>query len=143
MVASFGVLMKIGLKHNALLTVGPEHSVPRLNGNFSTFADMPPVFATAMLVAFVEQTCAEAVQPYLSDGQKTVGIHVNLSHSTATPIGMDVMAEIELFGIEGKKLIFKAVCRDEVDVIGEGTHERYIIDEERFMAGLAQKAARK
>jgi len=100
---------------------------------------MPPVFATAFLVGFVEWACIEALRPYLKESQRTVGIHVDLSHAAATPVGMTVTADVELVAIEGLKLRFRAVCRDDVEIICEGFHERYIIDKDRFMTRLAKK----
>ena len=105
------------------------------------FTDMPPVFATAFLVAFVEWTCIEVLKPYLDASQRTVGVHVDLSHSAATPIGMKATASIELVERNDRKLRFKVVVRDEAEVISEGFHERYIIDTDRFMARLAKKKA--
>ena len=70
------------------------------------------MFATAFLVGFVEWTCIEALRPYLEPGQKTVGVHVDLSHSAATPVGMTVTAEVELIAVEGRKLRFKCSSQD-------------------------------
>ena len=100
---------------------------------------MPPVFATANLIAFVEWTCVAALAPYLSSDQRTVGTRVEMSHTAATPIGMKVTAEVELVEIDGRRLRFKANCRDEIEPIGEGFHERTIIDHARFMQRLARK----
>jgi len=68
-----------------------------------------------------------------------VGVHVDLSHGAATPVGMTVTAEVELVEIEGRRLRFTAVCRDEAEVVCDGHHDRYIIDIERFMERLARK----
>ncbi len=98
------------------------------------------MLATAMMIAFVEQTCIVALRPFLSSDQRTVGTHVDISHVAPTPIGMEVIAEIELVGIDGKSLSFKASCRDEGGLIGEGTHRRAIIDIGRFTQRLRNKA---
>jgi fluoroacetyl-CoA thioesterase len=100
---------------------------------------MPAVFATAQMIAFVEWTCVAALAPYLAPHQRTVGTRVDMSHLAATPIGMTVTADIELVEIDGRRLRFKASCRDEIDVIGEGFHERAIIDHDRFIQRLARK----
>jgi fluoroacetyl-CoA thioesterase len=134
--------MKVVLKHRSVLKVGLEYTVPGISDRFPYFTDMPTVFATAMMVAFVEQTCIEALQPYLLSGQKSVGIHVNLSHIAATPEGIQVQADVELVEIKGKKLRFQVECRDEKDVICAGFHERYIIDENAFMERLSEKFGR-
>lgn len=131
----------VGLRHQLTLVVDERLTVPAVSPAFTGFHDMPPVFATAFLVGFVEWTCVEALRPYLAPGQKTVGTHVDLSHSAATPVGMTVTSEIELVAIEGRKLRFKAVCRDNTDVICEGHHERYIIDTDRFLERIETKRA--
>jgi fluoroacetyl-CoA thioesterase len=132
---------KQGLRHSRSLTVDRSVTVPALPPLLGDLADMPPVFATACMVAFVETTCIEALAPYLAEGEKTVGTHVDLSHFAATPIGMRVTAEVELVAVEGRKLRFKVECRDEKEVIGAGFHERFIIDAAKFMARLEKKAA--
>jgi fluoroacetyl-CoA thioesterase len=130
-----------GLKHVETIRVAEAHTVPAMTHLFASFDDMPPVFATAYLVAFVEWTCTEALKPYLAPGQRSVGTHVNLSHVAATPIGIDVTAEVELVEVEGRRLKFKATCRDAAEVIGEGFHERFVIDAEKFAARMAKKTA--
>jgi fluoroacetyl-CoA thioesterase len=130
-----------GLKGTRTITVDEALTVPSVATSHFGFFDMPPVFATALLVGFVEWTCIEALRPFLGEGQRTVGVHVDLSHSAATPIGMKVTAEIELVERNDRKLRFKVLVRDEADLISEGFHERYIIDIERFMARLEKKSA--
>ncbi len=109
---------------------------------FDPATEMPPVFATAQMIAFVEWTCVAALAPYLGPHQRTVGTRVEMTHTAATPIGMTVTAEVELVEFDGRTLRFKAACRDERDPIGEGFHERTVIDHERFMARLARKQGR-
>ena len=130
-----------GLVHTATLRVDESLTVPRVSPHLAAFADMPPVFATAFLVSFVEATCVEAIRPYLGEGQHSVGTQVDLSHSAATPVGMTVTAHIELAEVEGRRLRFKVECRDEVDVIGVGHHERFVIDHAKFTARVKAKAA--
>ena len=131
--------LKVGFRRENSIVVDEALTVPSVSRAFKGFAEMPPVFATAFLVGFVEWTCVEALRPFLSPDQRTVGVHVDLSHSAATPVGMRVFAAVELTAIEGRKLRFKVVCRDEAEVICEGSHDRYIIDEPRFLARLAKK----
>ena len=131
--------LKVGLRHSATIRVGEELSVPAAAGLFGSAAEMPPVFATAQMIAFVEWTCVAALQPYLAPHQRTVGTRVDMTHLAATPVGMTVTAEIELVEIDGRRLRFRVSCRDETEVIGEGFHERAIIDHDRFMARLARK----
>jgi fluoroacetyl-CoA thioesterase len=82
--------LKPGLRHSATLTVGDRLAVPAQAEIFSPGADMPPVFATAQMIAFVEWTCVGALAPYLGSHQRTVGTRVEMSHIAATPIGMKV-----------------------------------------------------
>src|SRR3954463_14318525 len=114
--------LKPGLKHSTTIRVGEELSVPAAAGLFGSAAQMPPVFATAQMIAFVEWTCVHALAPYLAPGQRTVGTRVEMTHSAATPIGMIVPAEVELVEIDGRRFRFHARCRDEVETIGEGFH---------------------
>lgn len=130
-----------GLRHSETMRVEARHTVPAVAPDWPGFADMPPVFATAMMVGFMELTCIMALRPHLQAGQHSVGTHVDMSHIAATPAGMYVTTEVELVGIEGRTLTFRVSCRDDAGLISEGTHRRAIIDTERFMAKIASKKA--
>jgi fluoroacetyl-CoA thioesterase len=131
--------LKPGLRHSATIRVNEQLAVPASGRMLGAVEEMPPVFATAQMIAFVEWTCVAALAPYLAPHQRTVGTRVEISHSAATPIGMNVTAEIELVEIDGRRLRFKVSCRDEAEPIGEGFHERMIVDHDRFMARLGRK----
>jgi len=133
--------LKPGLRHSERLTVSEALSVPAQARLFDPTTDMPPVFATAQMIAFIEWTCVHALAPYLGPNQRSVGTKVEMTHIAATPIGMTVTAEVELVEINDRTLRFRVACRDEKDSIGEGFHERTIIDHARFMARLAWKSA--
>lgn len=133
--------LHVGLKHSETITIPAGLAVPEMADRFPGFAEMPPVFATAYLVAFVEWTCLRALAPYLQPGQRSVGTRVELTHDAATPVGMRATAEVELVAFDGRKLRFKVACRDERDEIGAGFHERFVIDQPRFLAKLADKRA--
>ena len=92
------------------------------------------VFATAMMIALIEKAAVFSVEPFLEPGQGTVGTHVDVSHCSATPLGMKVWAETELVEIDRRKLVFKVAAYDERGLIGEGRHERFIIDNLKFQA---------
>ena len=92
------------------------------------------VYATAMMIALIEKAAVYSVEPFLEPGQGTVGTHVDVSHCSATPLGMRVWAETELVGIDRRKLTFRVAAYDERGLIGEGHHERFIIDYARFQA---------
>jgi fluoroacetyl-CoA thioesterase len=129
-----------GLRHVQRLTVTDDLTVPAVSAAFVGFADMPKVFATAYMVGFIEWACIEALKPCLLPGQRTVGTRIDVTHEAATPPGMEVTAEVELIAVEGRRVSFKVTCRDARDVIGQGTHERAIIDLAAFEARLARKA---
>lgn len=97
------------------------------------------VYATPAMIALMEKTCQESVQEQLEAGHLTVGTLVNVRHLKATPVGMKVECESELLSQEGRKLTFKVLARDEKGVIGEGLHERFIVNETDFMQKLASE----
>ncbi|MBP1883607.1 thioesterase family protein [Sinorhizobium mexicanum] len=134
--------LRAGLRHCERLTVTPFHTVPEVDDAWPGFKDMPPVFATAMMIGFIEQTCIEALRPYLPDEQRTVGTHVDVSHAAPTPVGMSVTADVELIAVDERSLLFRVSCYDEAGLIGEGTHRRAIVDLNRFTRRLADKAVR-
>lgn len=100
---------------------------------------MPEVFATAMMIGFMEQTCIQALRPFLAENQHSVGTHVDISHVSATPVGFSVTALIELVEVDGRILTFKVSCQDDFGIIGEGTHKRAIIDVPKFLERLKNK----
>lgn len=93
-----------------------------------------PVFGTPFMLALMEGTCYESVQDFLAPGQATVGTGCNISHVSATPLGMRVWCESTLMAVDRRKLTFSVVAYDESGLIGQGTHERFIIDTEKFLA---------
>ncbi len=97
------------------------------------------VFATPAMIALIEETCYKGVQSGLDQGQTTVGTLVNVSHLSPTALGKNVYVEAKLTKIEGKKLSFEVKAFDESGEIGKGTHERFIINEERFMSKVNAK----
>ncbi len=99
------------------------------------------VFATPMMIALMENSALRAVDPFLPEGFATVGLSLDVKHLAATPVGMRVRAEAELLKVEGKKLTFRIEAFDEVEKIGEGIHERYIIELSKFLSRTAAKGA--
>ena len=104
------------------------------------FPHVPNVYATRAMVGHFEEVCAEMVLNYLGEGEQTVGIGMKFSHTAATPIGMKVRFNAELIEVDGKKLTFKVEGFDEADKIGEATHQRFIINAEKFNNKMAEKA---
>lgn len=133
--------LKPGLRHTQRVRVEPSMTVPALSDVFARSDDMPPVLATAYMIAFIEWTCLDAVRPLLDAREKTLGTHVDVSHVAATPVGLTVTAQVELVAVEGRKLRFRVTCHDGVDEIGAGFHERTVIDAQRFLGRLAGKTA--
>ncbi len=127
-------MVETGIKGRREQTVTPEMSAARVGSG------LVEVFATPMMVALVEQTCLESVLPHLEDGQGTVGTLVNISHVAATPIGMRVWCESELVEVDRRRLVFRVKAYDECGLIGEGTHERFIIDTAKFMEKIKAKS---
>jgi predicted thioesterase len=90
------------------------------------------VLATPAMIALMEKTAWTSVQPYLEEGCGTVGTLLNVTHDAPTPFGMTVRCESELVEIQGRKLVFSITAYDEAGKIGGGTHERFIIQNEKF-----------
>lgn len=100
-----------------------------------------PVYATPQMIALMENVASTSVEPYLEDGAGTVGTKINVSHVSATPVGMKVTCESKLVEIDRKRLVFEVKAYDEAGLIGEGIHERFIIDNEKFLAKTNGKLA--
>ena len=98
-----------------------------------------PVFATPAMIALIEETCWRSVADDLDAGQGTVGTALDVKHVSATPVGLKVWCESKLTQMDGRKLVFSVKVYDEAGPIGEGTHERFIIDNDRFMKKAGQK----
>lgn len=126
-------MIETGIKGHKEQIVTPEMSAAQVGSG------LVDVFATPMLVALVEQTCYESVLPHLEEGQGTVGTLVNVSHLSATPIGKRVWCDSELTEVDRRRLVFSVKAYDECGLIGEGTHERFIIDTAKFMDKLNSK----
>lgn len=99
-----------------------------------------PVFSTPALVGLMESAAVKALEGNLPPGQTTVGGHIDVRHLAATPVGMTVRARAELTVVEGRKLVFKVQAWDEVELIGEADHDRFVIDEAKFVAKVGTKA---
>jgi predicted thioesterase len=92
-----------------------------------------------MMIALMEQTCNESVTPLLESGQGTVGTHIDVSHCAATPVGMRVWCDSELVEVDRRRLVFKVAAYDERGLIGEGRHERFVIDTAKFQEKINNK----
>lgn len=97
------------------------------------------VFATPAMVALMEETAWKSVASHLEEGSGTVGTALNIQHTAATPLGMKVTCESELIAVDGRKLTFHVVAKDEAGVIGEGEHQRFIVIDDKFQAKADSK----
>ena len=128
-----------GLTHTHRFTVTEEKTVPHLYPEVPEFVAMPKVFATGFMVGFIEWACLEALAPHLDDGEGSLGIHIDVDHRAATPPGMEVAADVEVTEVDGRRISFKVTARDEVEVIAQGHHVRFVVNWDRFNDGLAKK----
>lgn len=117
-----------GIKGHLEITVTDELCADRIGSG------LVKVFATPMMIALIERTCNESVIPYLQPGEGTVGTRIDVAHTAATPAGMKVWCESELIEVDRRRLLFKVSAFDSCGPIGEGTHERFIIDTARFQS---------
>jgi fluoroacetyl-CoA thioesterase len=125
-----------GLRGEAHLTVDFTLTAAAL-GDFGVV-----VLGTPYMINLMEIASAKAVEPELEPGQTTVGIMVNVKHMAATPIDMRVTASSRLVEVDGRRLVFEVEAYDEWEKIGEGRHERFIVDLKPFLEKAAAKAAR-
>jgi len=102
--------------------------------------DSARVLATPRLISFLEMTCRNLLVSFLAAGQDSVGTHVDVRHLAATPIGMRVTFRAEILSVEGRRVNFKVEAFDEVEKVAEGTHQRFVVDIERFAARVRAKA---
>ena len=126
-------MIEKGIRGHREQMVTPDLTADRIGSG------LVQVFATPMLVALMEQTCNESVTPLLEAGQGTVGTHIDISHSAATPVGMRVWCDSELVEVDRRRLVFAVKAYDECGPIGEGRHERFIIDSAKFQAKIDAK----
>lgn len=134
--------LQSGLTFTHRYQVPMEKTVPHVFQESELFQAMPPVFATAFMVGLMEWACMEALQPYMDEEEISLGTNICVSHLVATPPGMQVEVDVTLLEVNGSRTKWSIVARDEVDVIGEGTHERFSINGEKFKSIVAKKAAR-
>jgi fluoroacetyl-CoA thioesterase len=131
-----------GLSYRLTYQVPDSKTVPCLYPEFAEFQEMPEVFATGFMVGLIEGACLLAIKPCLDwPREQSLGTHVSFSHLAATPPGLTVTVECEVIEVDGRRVRFRARAHDGHDLISEGTHERTIIDVERFKQRLQRKQA--
>ena len=133
-----------GLTVDFTFKVPENKTVPFLYPEFGEGLVMPKVLATGFLLGLFEFSCIKALNPHLDwPNEQSVGIGMNMTHTAATPEGMTITVKGKLDKIEGRKLTFSLEAFDDVEKISEATHERFVINAEKFNAALAKKIAKK
>ena len=125
--------VSVGMKGRA------EAVVTQDNAAVTAGSGTLPVFATPWMCALMEKASWTAVAPGLEPGESTVGTRLNITHDSATPLGLKVWAESQVTAVDGRRIEFQVTAYDERGLIGQGTHERFIITNERFLAKAARK----
>ena len=127
-----------------MLQTGMQGKAAKLSDQSTTASNFGSggvdVFATPVMIGLMEEAACNAVHPALPAGQSTVGTMVNIRHLAATPVGMQVRGEALLTEIDGRRLVFQITAYDEREKIGEGEHERFIIDLDKFLQRVGAKA---
>jgi len=123
-----------GTKHEEKCLVTGENAI-----NFMGL-DGPRVLATPWMIAYMEMTCRNCALPHLPEGFDTVGTEVHVKHLAATPLGMTVTFRAEVISVEDRRVNFRVEASDEKEKVGEGTHQRFIVNVERFKQRLREKA---
>jgi predicted thioesterase len=122
-----------GLAGTADLIVGVEHTAPRVGSGLIA------VLATPVMINVIEAAALAAVEHLLPAGHQSLGIHLDVGHFAATPVGLKVSATAEVTAVEGRTITFKVEARDEREVIGGGTHQRVVVNVARFDARVQKK----
>lgn len=126
-------IMDTGIKHSIEITVTKDKTAATMGSGTLD------VFATPAMTALIEETAWRSVAPYLEQGQATVGTMLDIKHIAPTPLGMKVRCETTLTAVDGRKLTFEANVYDEAELVGSGTHERFIINAAKFQSKADSK----
>jgi len=123
----------VGAKGTAEIMVGPEHTAPRVGSG------RIPVLATPVMINVMEAAALAAIEHLLPPGHQSLGIHLDVGHYAATPVGMRLRATAEVTGIEGRRIAFRVEAHDEKERVGDGTHVRVVVNVERFDQRVQKK----
>lgn len=135
--------LKPGIEYEFRFRVPESKTVPNLYPEAPEFQAMPRVFATGFMVGLLEWACIKAINPHLDwPNEQSVGTHVDVSHTAATPPGLEVSAKVRLVEVDGRRLLFEVEASDGVDTICKGRHERFVINAAKFNEKLKAKAQR-
>jgi len=122
-----------GLKGQAELVVGEEHTAPRVGSG------RVRVLATPVMINLIEAAALKAAEHLLPSGHQSLGIHLDVKHYAATPVGMKIRATAEVTKIDGRTISFRVLAEDEKETIGDGTHDRVVVNVERFDKRVQRK----
>ena len=125
--------IEIGIKGRAEDVVREENTAQAVGSGTL------PVFATPAMTALMEKAAWTSLAPYLSEGESTVGTKLEITHDSASPLGIKVWAESEVTQVDGRRIELKVAAYDEKGPIGQGTHQRFIVQDEKFLARAAAK----
>ena len=125
-----------GLAGSAHIVVGPEHTAPFVGSGRIA------VLATPVMINVIEAAALNAMEHLLPGGHQSLGIHLDVSHVAATPVGLTVTATAEVMRVEGRTITFRVEARDDVEVIGGGTHRRVVVSMARFDERVQRKLRR-
>jgi len=128
--------LKAGLRGHAELVVGEGHTAPSIGSG------KVRVLATPVMINLIEAAALAAVEHLLQPGTQSLGIHLDVHHIAATPVGMKVVATARVTRVEGRTVAFAVEARDEKDLIGHGTHERVVVNVAKFDQRVQQKLSR-
>ena len=128
-----------GISYRLQTQVSSHQLVPALFPDSPPIAAMPPVLATAWLVALMEHACILAHEPHLNAGEASVGISIDLKHFAPTPGAIRIAIEVECIEVQKRRSVWSIVARDEIDEIGRAGHERMVVNSDRFADSLATK----
>ena len=126
-------MIEPGLRGSAELVVGAEHTAPRIGSG------KVHVLATPVMINLIEAAALAAMEHLLPEGYQSLGTHLDVRHIAATPVGMRVTALAEILKVEGRTVFFRVEARDERDLIGDGTHERVIVNVAKFDQRVQRK----
>ena len=125
--------VSVGMKGRA------EAVVTQDNAAVTAGSGTLPVFATPWMCALMEKASWTAVAPAWSRARRTVGTRLNITHDSATPLGLKVWAESQVTAVDGRRIEFQVTAYDERGLIGQGTHERFVVADDRFLAKAQRK----
>src|SRR5262245_8922482 len=132
--------LRSGLKHRFQFAVPATKTVPHLYPEVAEFQTMPAVFATGFMVGLMEWTCMQLMAPHLDPGEGSLGVHIDVSHTAATPPGLTVTVDSECLAVDGPRVTFAVKAHDGIDSISEGRHQRFVVVWDKFNFMLAEKS---